>query len=127
MDIVNEANKIVCREDKFEGKCKYAVIQIKDKWCDSVADFHMEHDKEDINAMLKVDSELEGYYLMVAYPNSKVLRDFICQEEVDDCLEDMRKEEPKKNHEEDIALMCCIGWRIDEFRNNDYSAEWLEE
>jgi len=127
MNIIDDANKIVCREDKYEGKCKFTVMQIMDEWCERVSDFHEEHDKEDISIMLKVDSELEGYWLMVAYPNGKVLRDYICEEAVQDCYKMMKEEEPQEDHSIDEGLMVCVGWRIDSFRDNGYEADWLDD
>jgi hypothetical protein len=38
MNIINGANRIVCNEEKYEGKCKYAIIQMRDLWCDRIAE-----------------------------------------------------------------------------------------
>lgn len=32
MDIINEANRIICNEEKYEGKCKFAIMQMRDLW-----------------------------------------------------------------------------------------------
>ncbi|MDD4779087.1 MAG: hypothetical protein PHT02_00590 [Tissierellia bacterium] len=77
------------------------------------------------NIMVKFDED--GYWLMVCYENGKVLKDFICQELVDDVLADMQKEEPNEKYKEDVALMCCVGCRIDEYRDKGYIADWFEE
>jgi hypothetical protein len=111
----------------FKTKSKFAIFQMRDEWCESVAEFHEEQDKDDISVMLKVDSELEGYWLIVAYPNGKVLRDYICEESVQDCYNDMKKDNPKEQCYMDQALMVCVGWRIDEFRDQGYKADWLDD
>jgi endonuclease I len=124
MNIINEANRIVCNEEKYEGKCKYAIIQMRDLWCDRIAEtFSKPEDKRKI--MIKVDRDLEGYVLLCAYENGEVLEDYICQEEVEDCANDTEYNEYVGD--EEMALLACVGWRVDSFRNNDYYADWLED
>ena len=94
----------------------------------SVEEFFEENEKEkglNTNIMVKFDEV--GYWLMVCYENGKVLKDYICLEEVLDGLEDMRKEEPNEDYEEGSALLCAVGWRLDNFRDDGYKADWIEE
>lgn len=62
---------------------------------------------------------------MCVYDNGKILDDFICQEEVEDCAN--YTEYNEYIGDEEMALLCCVGWRVDNFRDNDYYADWLEE
>lgn len=97
-------------------------------YANSVEEFFEENEQEkglSTNIMVKFDEE--GYCLMVCYENGKVLKDYICLEEVMDCLKDMQKEEPNEKYEEGSALLCSVGWRLDGFRDNNYVADWLEE
>lgn len=124
MDIIDEANRIVCNEEKYEGKCKYANIQMRDLWCDRIAEsLSTPEDKRRI--MIKVDRDLEGYILLCAYENGEVLEDYICQEEVEDCANDTEYNEYVGD--EEMALLTCVGWRVDSFRDNNYYADWLED
>jgi hypothetical protein len=77
------------------------------------------------NIMVKFDED--GYCLMACYENGKVLKDYISQEEINDGLEDMRKENPNDNFKEDDSLLCAVGWRLDKFRDDGYKACWLED
>jgi hypothetical protein len=124
MNIINEANRIVCNEEKYEGKCKYAIIQMRDLWCDRIAEsLSKPEDKRRI--MIKVDRDLEGYILLCAYENGEILEDYICQEEVEDCANDTEYNEYVGD--EEMALLACVGWRVDFFRENNYYADWLED
>jgi len=75
--------------------------------------------------MVKYDRD--GYWLMICYENGSVLKDFICQEEINDGLEDMKKEESNSKYKEDDSLLCAVGWRLDKYRDDGYKADWLEE
>lgn len=124
MNIINEANRIICNEEKYEGKCKFAIMQIRDEWCDRIAEtLSQPEDKRRI--MLKVDRELDGYWLLCAYENGEVLEDYICQEEVEDCANDTEFNE--YIGDEEMVLLACVGWRVDSFRENDYYADWLDD
>lgn len=73
------------KQDKYEGKCKFAIMQLRDLWCERISETFTEGDRQ---IQLKVDRDLEGYWLFCAYTNGKMFSDFICQEEVEDCAKE---------------------------------------
>ncbi len=100
--------------------------QIKNNYCNWVGEFFEEdYGKYPLRMLIKYDGQ--GYEFIAVYENGVVLKDWICQEEIDDCLEDMIKNnEEDEEIEEDNALLCCIGWRVDKFKDDGYFADWLE-
>lgn len=106
------ADKI--KEDKF------AIFQMRDIWCERITETFTEEDRM---IQVKVDRDLEGYWLLCAYTNGKMFDDFICQEEVEDCA----RENEEYPNDEEMALLCCVGWRVDEFKKQGYKGDWLVE
>jgi len=119
-NLLKQAEEIVSREDKYDGKCKYAVMQIMDEWCYGIADNLKEDDRK---LMIKVDSDLEGFWLLCAYTNGKMFEDFICMEAVEDCSQI----DSEYKDDLEMALLTCIGWRVDNFKDNGYIADWMED
>lgn len=101
--------------------------QIKNDYCNCVSDFFENNYSYPLRMLIKYD--IEGYEFMAVYENGNVLHDWICQEEIQDCLDDMikSKEDDEDEIEEDNALLCCISWRVDKFKDNGYLADWIEE
>jgi hypothetical protein len=106
----------IVTENKDESK--FAIFQMRDIWCERISE---EFTEEDRQIQLKVDRDLEGYWLFCAYTDGKMFSDFICQEEVEDCA----RENEEYPNDEEMALLCCVGWRVDGFKNQGYKGDWL--